>query len=266
MQNVIKNSLLTITVVFFFIVAKAQESTVKSPARSKFSVEVSVGPSFPLRDFASKDTSIYTPSPTSNDMAGWASTGIGLNISAGYRLNKSFTLIFMLGGQQNKVDKTTYRKTLRNSREDDSLIVKTKSWKIGKLMAGGSFALPISRQERLFFQLKVLIGSCKTALPELKYIVYDKDGQPGMEYPFLREYGFRSKTPLSWALCYQVGAGLRYFFTPKLSWFANIAYFDASAIHKYSYHPVSNPSTRVVSKWRYRLTSINPEIGIALAF
>jgi hypothetical protein len=34
------------------------------------------------------------------------------------------------------MDKTTYRKTLRNSREDDSVIVKTKSWKIGKLMAG----------------------------------------------------------------------------------------------------------------------------------
>jgi|SRR5690348_7165642 len=262
-QKHVKKNLLFITLLFFFIATKAQENN------SRFSVGLSVGPSFPIGRLVSRDTSNYGgQNPRSGFVAGWAKTGPGLNISAACRLTQSFKLILMLGAQENKQDEASFEKTVNTSAASDSVAGNPESWKIGKIMAGGAFSLPLSGSGHLFFEIKGVAGFCKTAVPAYKYAVFNTDASPGTP-EFNKNFGAHSKTPLPWTFCFQISPGLKYFLTQKLAVFTEAAYFDARPVLKQPYYlnmPDRDPAMPVSVKKRFALTSINPVVGIAWEF
>jgi hypothetical protein len=257
-----KKTLLFITTFFIFTVAKGQEN------HSGFSVGVSVGPSFPIGKFGSRDTSNYgAGDPRSGSVAGWAKTGPAVNISVGYRLNPSFRFILMFGGQENKQDEGTFEKTVYTYRASDSVAGNTERWKIGKIMAGGAFSLPISVSGRLFFQVKALAGLCKTAVPAHKYAIFDTEASSGMwDSPFYIGGGSLTKTPLPWTFCFQISPGLKYFLTQKVAVFMDAAYFDARPVLKQTYYANMPDRDPIPVKKRFALTSVNPLVGIAWEF
>lgn len=260
-----KTILLTGILFFFYITAKAQEHN------SRFSVEVSAGPSFPVGNFASKDT-LGMRLGDSNTSGGWAKTGLVVNLSASYNITRVFGWELEVGGQFNKRDGAPLKKVLRKiyaTRDNLRISVKGSSWKIGKILTGGFFAVPLSSSDKFYFQGKVLAGVCKTSIPEYQYAVYDKDnpmGNPDGESVLTA--GRHSKTSLPLTFCYQLGAGLKYLLTQKMFLTASINYFDAQPVRKYSVYadPMNPGGERIEIEKKYKLRSINPMVGIGLTF
>lgn len=260
----IKTILLTGILFFVFVVAKAQEH------HSRLSVEVSVGPSFPVGKFASKDTANIDPYG-SGKQPGWAKTGVGGQIVMRYQLTTSFGIILLAGGQLNTQDRNSLDKDIKSLFTWDKYArveSKTSSWKTGKVMAGGFFLLPIAETKELLFQGDILAGVCKTSIPKYSYTVYDDSLSIVFGNPYSIAAGRHSKITLPLSFCFQLSAGLKYFFTQKVFLTASINYFHAHPVRKYSIYadPMNPRGGKIEVKKKYGLSNINPEVGVGWSF
>ena len=93
--------------------------SIAQKSESHYFTELSIGTSIPIGGFASKT---YNGKFLDN-ANGIAKVGIALNIYTGYRINKTFGLVFMAGGSQNKQDSNTFYNYLKKERKSFCIIL-----------------------------------------------------------------------------------------------------------------------------------------------
>lgn len=119
--------LLLIFIQFSFIATAQNKDT-------KLSAELAIGSSFPIGKFANKN---YGGNLFSNS-DGLAKTGIGINLSFGYQLNKSIGAALLFGYSLHKQDANSFDSYLKNTfGANTSTSVETHNWQVFKAMAGG---------------------------------------------------------------------------------------------------------------------------------
>jgi hypothetical protein len=248
----------------FLLLTIALHAQKKQPA---FFAEFGVGPSFPIGNFSKK-----TYNGTDNNLPGFATTGLGVNLSFGYHLNESVGLLLSGGYSINPQDEQAYVDYFKSNNSNIyTASVDAKSWKIAKLMAGGFLVTPLTSAEDLVLRTKLTAGVCKTAIPELKYGFSGENNNLGSIW--WREYGYQGKTALPWTFCYQVSVGLKYTLNKKLYALFDISSFNATAEKEnYFYYSTgvsvgTGPNgTNTPPKRKFKLATVNAQAGIGLSF
>ena len=228
-------------------------SSVSHAQASKFYAELSVGPSFPIGKFASKD---YMDSS-----AGFAKLGVAADLLFGYQLNNKISILFRLGGSQHAQDEESLEK--RGGPGMSGSVAKNidaGKWNALKLMLGGRISSPVSSPGKLIFYSDISAGICKTAIPEYSGSVYTNNMLSG---------GFAyEKINLPWSFCYQIGAGLKYGLNGKIYLLGDLNYFDSAPVH----HDVKNinfpnpAGPYVPFDTKYHLSTINVLLGAGIHF
>jgi hypothetical protein len=217
---------------------------------------ISFGPSFPVNKFGDKT---FTFSPPDNNPSGLAKTGLSVNASFGYLINKSIGALLLLGGSFNKQDPAAFEDYLRQAYGNNiQTAVNTNTWKVFKIMAGGFYSISLPQSSKIMFQTKIVVGICKTAAPGHNWAIYDPGQMSAMSFR-------QSKTTLPWSFCYQLSAGMQYPVSRRVYLLLDISYFNSNTRLKYSYNPnFPSPGPQVRAKRKYNLGSVNALIGIGI--
>jgi hypothetical protein len=242
---------------FLALVLHAQEK------QSQYFIELAAGPSFPIGKFGEKT---YKSLMEEDEPAGLAKTGVNLQATMGYYINESFGVLFSPGYSIHAQDGSGYEEFLTQTvvayggMMPTISSVEAKSWNILKLMAGGFMVTPLTMEEDLELNTRILLGACKTAVPGYTFSGRD---QAGMPYG-----GTMDKVSLPWAFCYQVGLGLKYKLNDKLHVLFDVNSFNATAQREYTYtFPFSpNPVPPITEKVKYKLAEVNLMAGIGINF
>jgi hypothetical protein len=219
---------------FGFIQTNAQE---KAPAMI---AELSVGPSFPLGKFGSKDFK--------NTSAGLANTGLTAALSVGKEVTDKITAIFLAGYSMNKQDEKSMEGRVPQPvwLPGSTSKAETESWKIIRLMLGARAQFPLSASGKIFFTPKLLAGACKTAVPASSGTTYSSSG--------MFSGNFESyKIPMPWAFCYQITAGFNMQLNKSVFLLVDAAYFDGRATITADNVPFKGN--------HYKLSSLNLLVG-----
>ena len=124
----------------------AQET--KAPVKRNNYMSLSVGPAFPMGDFASKD--IY-----SNPEAGLAQTGVNVNLQYAHTWGY-FGLVAQGFYNSHNVQSTTL----------DGIQIDMDHWQYYGLMVGPAFIKPLGDKKNLIFDVKGLIGPVNVNSPK----------------------------------------------------------------------------------------------------
>jgi hypothetical protein len=182
-------------------------NTIYSFSQDKGYIAVSLGPSIPTSDFASKNID--------NEAAGFAQPGGMIDISFGYKLSKNYGIAAMLRGQINNLDKDAISTEITKGLPWVNDNVRTGSWKIGGLMVGGYGTFPITN--KVSFEPKFLFGLLLAKSPELNIDLTGPDGSGWVKQNSVTSSTFGAL----------VGAGFKYNAGKKMCLFANIDYLGA---------------------------------------
>lgn len=225
--------------------------------QSKFMTELSFGPSLPIGRFAATSTN------GDKKAAGYAKPGLGLQLSAGYYLNRSFGLLVSAGYATHPQNKQARRESLTRAGLKINNI-DCENWKELKLMAGGFYITPVGTKLSLI--TKLTAGVCKTGIPKIN--------GSGIDTVYMAPAIIQTdKKSLPWAFCYQASAGLQYKLSQKWYALVDVSYFNATAVNKYTYTTYSlSPQTTVIvgptvsGKAKYGLATINALVGVGVNF
>lgn len=152
-------------------------------------VGVSVGPSFPLRDFADKNIN--------NNNAGFAKTGVNINAFVVFKPLKELGIITLIRVQNNPIDFGELNRQLGTQFSDKG----ANGWRVDGFMLGalGSFGFI----DVVVFEPKLMIGIMNTSTPSFK--------SNNTMYFSLSEY----------SLAGIIGAGFRFRINDKTSFLIN---------------------------------------------
>jgi outer membrane protein W len=220
--------------------------------QSRFMVEVSGGPSFPVGKFGDK-------SFNHNDRKtpeGLAETGVSASLSVGYYLNKKIGLLLSGGYSSNKQNWESYPNDLVRAFPGIDLApglkITAENWEILNVMGGGFFEIPLNAAHTLNFRTKLTAGACKTAIPERT------------SKSDIGEFT-EKKMDLPWGFCYQASAGLQYKLNNSLHVLLDVNSFNAIAQKSQWQYPPSPGNTYPVTS-KFHLNSVNALAGIGLSF
>ncbi|MBB2144997.1 outer membrane beta-barrel protein [Pedobacter sp. LMG 31464] len=153
-----KKTLLLGLITFLYFNVNAQTITKKS------AIGISIGPSFPLGDFGDKDIS--------NENSGLAKIGGFLGIDYSYTFSKYFGGIVSLQGRLHSVDENALSAYAVPDGTGASLSMKTTAWKTGSIMAGIFHTVPLTKNEKLNFEVRALAGLQSTSSPKIDVNVF----------------------------------------------------------------------------------------------
>lgn len=240
--------------------AKAHTSSHKKAP--KFFAGLSLGPSFPMGKFGSKNFA--------DTAAGLAMVGPSLNISAGYMFTRMVGAMILFGGQENKMDPNAITRWLDQKYGDTvGTYASTKYWKTGRILAGGVFKIPLAGEEKLFFQGKILAGMLKTTYPGYLYAYGRIIPNLNITSNYYAQL-LSGPVPFDWTFCYQANAGLSWQLTKRIALTGDISYFHADPAHKYDHYLVFNPGGAPIDHgpWqkKYEVASLNLMVGAEFHF
>jgi len=207
-------------------------------------IGLSLGPSIPLGEFASKDAD--------NDAAGWAKTGAIFDISFAYKLGDgNFGISGLLRGQSNPTDAQSLANELANQVAGVNWTVESAGWGIGGLMFGGFGSFPIS--EKASFDTRVMIGFLSASSPE---ITVTGSGPGGTDW-------FKQSSASANSFAYLLGAGFKFDIGKKLYLLTNLDYLGAKPEFN-NVETIASDGSREKSTWSQSMGSINFSGGLAL--
>jgi hypothetical protein len=236
---------------FAFSVLHAQEKT------SRLFTEISLGPSFPIGQFAEKEY----PGITEKDQPGMATVGLAGNVTLGYYVKENVGLLLTAGYSTYKqkpagLEEYIKRNFYVNATDVD---VAAEDWKVLKIMAGGFLVTPLT-EDSLNLVTKISLGICKTAVPEFSWLAYHQTG-PAFAG------GTYEEVKLPTTFCYQVSLGLQYKLNDRLHLLFDINSFNATATDKAPPQPIGNPpGMPTIPDRKYKLGSVNALLGVGLNF
>jgi opacity protein-like surface antigen len=183
-------------------------NTFTSFSQDKGYIALSLGPSFPLGEFASKDMD--------NESAGFAKPGAIFDLSFGYKLGKNVGVTALLRGQSNKLDGNAISNEMSKQLPDDvSEQTKVGSWAIGAFLAGVYSSIPVAKQ--VTFETRLMMGVLSVKAPE---ILIDLTGPGGTAW-------VKQKSASTTAFAYLAGIGIKYDAGKRVAVLANIDYLGA---------------------------------------
>jgi hypothetical protein len=225
-----------IAVMTFVLQSQAQDK--------KGYIGLSIGPSIPMGDLASKDAD--------NDAAGWANTGAIFDISFAYKLgNGNFGISALLRGQSNPTDAQSLADELANQVAGVNWTVESAGWGIGGLMFGGFGSFPIS--EKSSFDSRAMIGFLSATSPE---ITITGSGPGGTVW-------VKQSSTASTSFAYLLGAGFKFDLGKKLYLLTNLDYLGSNPEFK-NVETTASDGTREKNTWSQSMGTINLSVGIAL--
>jgi len=236
MKQILKTTFLVVTTLTAFssfgqeLTNKAAETTDK-----KGYIGISLGPSFPIGKFASKDLN--------SDEAGFATSGAIFDISFAYKLgNGNFGITALLRGQYNDLDAQKIENDL-----NAGLTVDADGWSVGGLMVGGFGEFPIS--SKVTFDPRLMIGFMNTSSPE---ITISGNGD-----------WIKQSSSDATSFAYLMGAGFKFNVGKKLYLLTNIDYLRSKPEFS-DVEIIASDGTRDFTTWSQTISTINLSIGIAL--
>lgn len=158
---------------------------------SRWMIGVTAGPAFPTGTFAGYHS--YLPS------SGGVSTGENAELSAEYRLYRSFSVAIVISGQLNHGAGEPYYLTQEQAQSNSNTGLRS-DWQMTRVLAGGVYTIPLSGRRGPDPFIRLLAGIQQTRTPDYSFI----SGNPGI--PSVREPG----TTLPWAFAYETGAGIKW--------------------------------------------------------
>jgi hypothetical protein len=129
------------------ICAYGQDEQKVQNKNTKIFLSLSGGPSFPVGNFASKDTS--------NEAAGLAKTGYHINLHLGYQFHENFGIISTFLYSKYKLDMSDYER----------YGISTDHWQYYGVMIGPMLTYPIN--EKAKFDLKIMGGITNVNSPNI---------------------------------------------------------------------------------------------------
>ena len=175
-------------------------------SQDKGYIAISLGPSIPIGDFASRDAS--------NKSAGWATTGAIFDISFAYKLGQNFGLTALLRGQANGIDNDAFASELAKQ-AGGNWTVDSKAWSIGGLMFGAYGSFPIS--DKVSFDTSAMIGFLSATSPELNVTLSGSGGAVWVKQSSVSASSFS----------YLIGVGFKFDVGNKICLLANLDYLGA---------------------------------------
>jgi len=193
----------------FILMAVVFISVTSVFAQDKGYIGVSIGPSIPTGDFASKDMN--------NEAAGFAKTGAIFDITFAYKLNKNFGVTALLRGQANKLDaKAISNEMYKQLPSEVSSSVSTSSWGVGGLLIGGYSTVPVAKQ--LSFESRLMLGFISATSPD---VTINLSG-------FGETAWVKQSSTTSTALAYLAGVGLKYDAGKRVCVLLNVDYLGSN--------------------------------------
>lgn len=177
-------------------------------SQNKGYVAISLGPSIPTGDFSSKDMN--------NEAAGFAKTGIFLDLSFAYKIGDNFGVTALLRGQSNKLDGQAISNEMSKKLPDDvSENTSVGSWGVGGILVGGYSSIQITKQ--LSFESKLMAGFISANSPE---ILINLNGPGGTAW-------VKQNSTSGNAFAYLAGIGLKYDAGKRICMIAHVDYLGA---------------------------------------
>jgi hypothetical protein len=237
---------------FSFCVLHAQEKSARMFA------EISIGPSFPIGQFAEKEY----PGISEKDQPGMAGgVGMSANVTFGYYLKENVGLLLTGGYSANKQKPEGYSEYFKRNYyvSATEVDVNTNSWKIIKIMAGGFLVTPLT-EGKLNLITKLSAGICKTAIPKYSWLAYSSTG-PAFAG------GSQGEVKLPATFCYQISLGLQYKLNEHFHLLFDINSFNATATREMP-GQTGTPLSPVtpIPDHKYKLGTVNALIGVGLNF
>lgn len=207
-------------------------------------IGISLGPSIPIEDLASKDAN--------NDAAGWAITGAIFDISFAYKLGEgNFGITALLRGQFNPIDVKALADELARQYPTVYWTVQSDGWGIGGLMFGGFGSFPVS--EKATFDARAMIGFLSASSPEFTFTA---SGPGGTAWA-------KQSSATASSLAYLIGGSFKFDIGKKLYLLTNLDYLGSNPEFS-NVETVASDGSRKTDTWSQSFGSIN--LGIGLAF
>jgi hypothetical protein len=195
-------NLLTLMLILMF-------NTFASFSQEKGYIAISIGPSIPTGEFASKNMD--------NESSGFANTGAIFDISFAYKLNKNFGLTAVLRGQANEVDAQALSKEMSKQLTSDiTNSVSTGSWGIGGLLVGGYATVPFAKQ--LSFESRLMLGFITSTSPDMTINLSSPNGSAWV----------KQSSATAPAFAYLAGIGIKYDVAKRVCLLTNFDYLGAN--------------------------------------
>ncbi len=228
---------------FLITLAIALLTSSNSFSQDKGYIGISLGPSIPIGEYASRDAS--------NKSAGWATTGAIFDISFAYKLGQNFGVTGLLRGQANGIDNDAYASELSNQ-AGGNWTVDSKAWSIGGFMFGAYGSFPIS--DKVSFDTRAMIGFLSATSPELNVTL---NGSGGLAW-------FKQSSVSATSFSYLIGGGFKFDVGNKICLLANLDYLGAKPEFRYVEVTSSAGGAPQKSTFSQGFGSINFGFGIGL--
>ena len=224
---------------------------------TRFSGNLLFGGAFPVGKFADK-----SPNPAGREKsAGWASPGIAMQLNLRIKINGSVGALLTVSGQQNKQRAESISDNLKQSGYYPPAAIfdmHSESWKIGKILLGGYYSVPLSQDKKWSLEGNATAGILKTSIPGYSYTYADGNS---------RVAGSMVKQNLPLSFCYQVGAFVNWKFEKSIHAVVGLNYAYAAPVYKYRlYTDFPSNTTYVDYKTKFPLGTIGLVAGIGLDF
>jgi hypothetical protein len=192
---------------FFILIITLTGSA--SLAQDKGYIAVSVGPSIPTGDFASKDMG--------NESAGFANTGAIFDISFGYKIGKNFGVSALLRGQANNADAQAISDEMaKRLTPGINNTVSAGSWGVGGLLVGGYASFPIIKQ--LSFESRLMTGFVSATSPGMTINLSSQSSSAWVKQSSSSGIG----------LAYLAGIGIKYDVASRVCLISNIDFLGSN--------------------------------------
>lgn len=160
---------------------------------TKFSADLSIGPSIPIGTFADKN---YTAVPNSN---GLAKTGFAIYANLRYEISNKIGIVMTAQSSFNRQDPESFSDNINHGANfPQKTYMVTDDWKIFKILMGLYYQGHFSNK-KLSYLISILGGVCKTSVPFYYYAVYTPSGS-------LYNESQQNSASLPWSFAYQAGA------------------------------------------------------------
>ncbi len=243
---------------FIAILLFALNNGYSQSSQDKEHFSLSIGPSFPIGDYANKDVS--------SKSSGIAKTGQVINIAYTRLLQKQSGIAVTVHGQRNPVNTKTFENYLDNTGFPNWKMEKA-SWLFSSLLFGGYCQFPVAGSGGVLFTTKATIGAVYAKSPELNGASKSSTHSGLIEQTSVSAFG----------LSYLLNAGINYhlnnkifllgeaeyFGTPKLK-FKNVKSTFRSATFTSNGFPISAQEQSSTTDGKQAISSINLNFGIGL--
>lgn len=229
-----KKIILLSFILFGFVKVNAQTTV------SKSSIGITLGPSFPIGYFGSKD---------GFKSGGLAKVGGFLAIDYVYKFSPHFGLVLSGQGSRYDIDKDALSISGVPKEISESASFNAGVWRTGAIMAGIFHAVPLTKTGRFNFELKILGGFQRTSSPDVSTTVMVMGTQ------------LQQKSIASNSFAYLVGLGIRHHLTKKLSLKFNADYYGSNSEFKGGAYIAPT-----ITDMRRDIEAINVGVGLGVNF